>query len=259
MRELRIWLFYTNNSFQMMLANKPTAAVLLFGKLIRIALFLVFLWFLLGGVTSVAGYSREQIIFFYLSFNLVDTLAQLFYREVYRFRPLVVSGSLDFVLLKPINPLIRVLLGGGDLLDLIMLFLLSTIILFYSINNLPINIANVGLFLTLVLNGLLIATAFHIMVLGIGIITTSVDHLIMIYRDMTSMVRIPVDLYVEPIRSLLTFIIPLGIMITFPAKAFLGLLSWQWVGVSLIFGIASFLLALRFWNYALRQYSSASS
>ena len=33
--------------------------------------------------------------FFYLSFSLVDTIAQLFFREVYRFRPLIVSGDFD--------------------------------------------------------------------------------------------------------------------------------------------------------------------
>jgi len=40
--------------------------------------------------------------------------AQLLFRDVYRFRPKVVSGDFDLILVKPINPLFRVLLGGAD-------------------------------------------------------------------------------------------------------------------------------------------------
>lgn len=259
MKEFKIWLKYTSNSFQQTLANWPTASILLVGKAIRVVLFLIFLGFLFRGTNGIAGYSRTQIIFFYLSFNLTDTLAQLFYREVYRFRQLVVSGTLDYVLVKPLNPLIRVLMGGGDILDLIMLCLLVAITTIFTINNFTINIANLLLYLSLIINGFVIATAFHILVLGIGVMTTSVDHMVMIYRDMTSMMRIPVDLYIEPIRFLLTFVLPLGIMITFPAKAFLGLLSWQLILLSLGFGITSFFLSLKFWNFAIKKYSSASS
>lgn len=259
MKELKVWLKYTNNSFQQMLTSRVTMAIFMTGKIFRILMFLAFLIFLFQGANSLAGYSRNQIIFFYLSFNLIDTLAQLFFREVYRFRPLIVSGNFDFVLLKPINPLIRVLLGGGDVLDLLTLLLTAILTAAFAWQNLPITGVNVFLYLILILNGLLIAAAFHIFVLGLGIITTSVDHLVMIYRDMASMARIPIDVYIDPIRTFLTFVIPLGIMITFPAKAFMGILSWQFVGLAMVFGIVGISFSLLFWNYAVRKYSSASS
>ncbi len=232
---------------------------LMTGKIIRVLLFLGFLFFLFKGAGGLGGYTKNQIIFFYLSFNLIDTLAQLFFREVYRFRPLIVSGNFDFVLLKPVNPLIRVLLGGADVMDLMMLFLLTIAVLFFTLGNFSITPLNLLIFILLLFNGFLVAAAFHIFVLGIGIITTSVDHLIIIYRDMTSMLRIPVDLYVEPIRFILTFLLPLGIMITFPSKALLGILSANLIIVSLVFGITSLFLSLKFWSFALKKYSSASS
>ena len=109
------------------------------------------------------------------------------------------------------------------------------------------------------LSGLLLAAAFHIFVLGVGVITTAIDHLIMVYRDFTSMLRIPVDLYIEPIRFLLTFAIPLGIMITFPAKSLMGLLSPQFIAISLAFSLVALFLSLKFWHWSLKRYSSASS
>jgi ABC-2 type transport system permease protein len=108
-------------------------------------------------------------------------------------------------------------------------------------------------------NTLLVATAFHVTVLAIGILTLTVDHLIMVYRDITALVRIPVDLFSEPVRSLITFVIPVGLMFTFPAKSLLGLLSTELVIFTSLLAICYLLVALKFWRFALKHYSSASS
>lgn len=259
MKEIKIWLLYTNNSFQQVLSNRATIIIFMTGKILRVALFLGFLFFLLKGTKGIGSYSPNQIIFFYLSFNLIDTLAQLFFREVYRFRPLIVSGSMDLILVKPINPLVRVLLGGADVMDLMMLILLTATVVIFGTTQLSIAPVSWLAYLVLVLNGLIISAAFYIFVLGLGVVTTTVDHLVNIYRDFTSMLRIPVDIYSEPLRFVITYVLPLGIMITFPAKALLGLLSPSLYIISILFGIISIYFALLFWNYSLKKYSSASS
>ena len=81
----------------------------------------------------------------------------------------------------------------------------------------------------------------------------------MIYRDLTSLGRLPVDIYKEPLKSILTFLIPVGIMVTLPAKALMGLVSPSGVIVSLGIGIAAIFVAKRFWSLALKRYTSASS
>lgn len=259
MKEIKIWLMYTTNSFQQVLNNRFLVSIFLSGKLLRIGLFLVFLTFLFKGTRGIGGYSRDQIIFFYLSFNLVDTLAQLFFREVYRFRSLIISGGLDFVLVKPMNSLVRVLLGGADALDFIMLLIIGTITLWFGLSFITTDPVRWLVYLLLVINGFILAASLHIFVLGLGIITTTVDHLIMVYRDFTSLLRIPIDLYQQPIRALLTFVIPLGIMVTFPPKSLMGLLSPDFILISFAFSLIFLTLSLIFWNYSLRYYQSASS
>lgn len=257
MKELKIWWLYTVNSFQQTLTNRSLVVIFMTGKILRIVLFAIFLNFLLKGTQGLAGYSSQQVIFFYLSFNLVDTLAQLLFREVYRFRQLVVTGNLDLVLSKPLNPLLRVLLGGGDLLDLIMLLLIAGLVVWFGMNYISLSLFSWAAYLLLIINGLIIAAAFHILVLALGMVTTTIDHLIMVYRDFSSMLRIPVDLYIEPVRSLLTFVIPLGIMLTFPAKALMGLLSLQLIVTSLVLTGVFLFLSLKYWRYSLKQYASA--
>jgi ABC-2 type transport system permease protein len=259
MKEFKIWLKYTNNSFQQTLNNRFAVLILLVGKILRIVLFVTFLHFLFNGTRSLAGYNREQIIFFYLAFNLIDSLGQMLYREVYRFRPLVVSGGLDLVLTKPISPLLRVLMGGADVIDLIMLVFIFCATVWYGLAYISANPAHWLLFFALVINGLLISTAFHLLVLGLGILTVTVDHFVMIYRDLVALMRIPVDLYAEPLRTFLTFVIPLGIMITFPAKSLMGLLPVELIIYSLGFSCIVLFLSLKFWHFSLRFYQSASS
>ncbi|OGM57931.1 hypothetical protein A3E46_01875 [Candidatus Woesebacteria bacterium RIFCSPHIGHO2_12_FULL_46_16] len=254
----KIWWLMSKNAFISMLANRLGASVFMFGKLLRFGFFLVFIIFLLKGTNTLAGYNLNQTLFFFLTFNLIDVVTQFLYREVYRFRPLVVSGSFDLVLTKPVNALFRSLMGGADILDFMTIppLILAIYFLGRSLNPTTVQVL---LYLFLLINGLVIATAFHIAVLSLGIITLEIDHTIMIYRDLTNLGRFPIDIYREPLKGLLTYLIPVGIMITLPAKALMGLVSPGGIVVSFVLGVVSLFLALRYWNFALTKYSSASS
>lgn len=230
----------------------------LVGKVLRFSLFIGFLYFLIQGTNGLAGYTGNQAVFFFLVFNVVDVLGQFFFREVYRFRPKIVSGDFDLTLVKPANALFVSLLGGADIIDFVTIppLIIATA---YAGTLFNPGILNVMYFVLLIINGLMIAAAFHIMVLAMAIITLEIDHTIMIYRDLTSFGRFPVDIYKQPIQGLLTYLIPVGIMMTFPAKALMGLISPGGVLISLLIGVFAILLSFKFWNFALKKYASASS
>src|SRR3989344_2347684 len=157
MKILKVWLKYTNNSFQQTLADKVAVSLLLSGKFFRIITFVIFLNFLFSGSRNLAGYSREQIIFFYLTFVLIDGLAQFLFRESYRFRELVVTGNLDMVLVKPIHPIIRVLFGGMDVLDLFVNCFILAVILYFGISQLHPTLGQWILYFLFIFNSLIIA------------------------------------------------------------------------------------------------------
>jgi ABC-2 type transport system permease protein len=248
----------TKNSFIQVLINKFGASILLTGKIFRFVFFITFLVFLLRGTQNLAGYNLNQTLFFFLTFNLVDVVSQFFFREVYRFRPLVVSGGFDLVLTKPISPLFRSLMGGADILDFFTIppLIFAVIVIGKALDP---SLAAVSYYILLVINGLILATAFHIVVISLGIITLEIDHTIMIYRDLTNLGRFPIDIYKEPLKGILTYLIPVGIMITLPAKALMGLVNPAGVILSLTIGIVALLVAKRFWSFALKKYTSASS
>ncbi|QQG40961.1 MAG: ABC-2 family transporter protein [Candidatus Levyibacteriota bacterium] len=258
-RYFRLWLLFTRLTTMVAFQSRFGAIVFLFGKLLRFLFFLLFIVVLVSKTQTLVGYSIWQIVFFFATFNLIDTIPQLLWREVYRFRSYVVSGFFDYIITKPISPLFRSLFGGSDILDIVML-IISFIFIFFSAAKLEIlTLMGIISFCALVLNAMVISLALHIFVLSIGILTTEIDNAIMLYRDLTQMGRLPIDVYAQPLRGFLTFIIPVGIMITFPAKAIMGLLSWQMLIFSFAAGLTFFILSLFCWNFALKHYASVSS
>ena len=118
-RYIKVWLMMSRNAFLVTLSNKVLLLIFLTGKVLRFGFFISFLFFIVRGSDGIAGYSLNQAAFFFLTFSLIDVVAQFLFREVYRFRHKVVRGDLDLILAKPFNPLFRVLFGGADIIDLV--------------------------------------------------------------------------------------------------------------------------------------------
>ncbi len=232
----------------------------LIGKIARFVLFFIFLFSVLSRVGSLAGYSKEQVILFFLVFNIIDVIIQFLFRGVYVFRPLIISGNFDLDLLKPLPSYFRPLLGWTDILDLITLLPLLIFTTWYIfVHQLLVSPSSLILFLFLLINSIFLGFAFHLLVCSIGVLTTEVDHLIWIYRDLTGMARFPTDIYGKGVQSVLTFVIPVVVLITVPAKALLGILSGWGVILSFLVGVLAAYLSLKFWFWSLKKYTSASS
>lgn len=71
--------------------------------------------------------------------------------------------------------------------------------------------------------------------------------------------KLPIDIYKQPLRGILTYLVPVGIMMTLPAKALLGLVSPVGVLASFALGLLTIFVSMRFWKFALKRYTSASS
>lgn len=259
LRYLKVWFLLSANSFQTFFVSRIGAALFLLGKILRFSFFLGFLVLLVSKTKVLTGYNLWQVILFYLTFNLIDSITQMLFREVYRFQQMIISGSFDLLLTKPVNSLFRVLFGGTDLLDFITLF---PFVIFIGISMSKLSQVSVwGIlsYIILVLNAISIAMSFHIIIMALAILTSEINHTIMIYRDFIGMGKLPVDIYGQPLRSFITFVIPVGLMMTFPVKSLIGLLNIETIFISIAVGLLFFMGSMTFWNYTLKKYTSASS
>jgi len=256
---IKVWWLVSLRAAQVQLLNNWSGILFLIGKVVRFLLFFVFIFSILSSTKTLAGYNREQVIFFFLVFNLVDITTQFLFRGIYQFRFRVVRGDFDLDLIKPLPSFFRPIFAWADILDLITLIPLWSFFIWFIFNKIFLGLGSFFLFLLLFLNSLIIGFALHLLVAAVGIITLEIDHLIMVYRDLINMAQFPTDIYQKGIQFILTFTVPVVILITVPAKALLGILSWPWVVLSFIMGLGLLWGSLRFWRFALSRYNSASS
>lgn len=259
-RYLRIWWRIAVMSFATQMSNPLSSFGYLLGKMARLLFFIIFLKAVFRHTESLAGYTLAQSVLFFLTFNIVDILAQLFFRGIYGIRSIVRDGDLDYFLTQPINLLWRVCFSTVDFLDLLTIIPILGVT-WITLTNIPGATSPEALlaYTVLVFNGLLIAFALHVMVAGLSVWTQEMDNAIWIYRDLMTLGRFPSDIYDAPMRAILIFVIPIAVMISFPAKAAMGLLSPSWMAVSFFIAAASVGLSLLFWQFSCRRYTSVSS
>lgn len=255
-----VWKMTALNAVQEAFVNRASNSLFFAGKMIRFAMSLLFLMMIKQSSNALGSYTTDQMIVFYLTYQFVDTLAQIVYRGTYMFGNMVRTGEFDFFLSKPINPLFRALTGKPDINDVVFFFPSTLLSLYIVLNlNLHITLQSLTIYFILLINSFLIATALHILVLTVGVMTTEVDGIVWMYRDLMSLGQIPVSIYQEPLRSILFFVIPVGMMITIPSEILFSSDPTYSLLLTALVGIGSVLASLLLWNAGVKQYSSASS
>lgn len=256
----RVWYLMAANALQETFVNRWANMLFFIGKAVRLTMTLLVLFLIKSNISSFAGYTPDEMVMFFLTYQFIDVFAQIFYRGVYIFNNKVRTGEFDFLLAKPINPLFQSLTGKPDFNDALF-FIPSTLISLYIASQLEITISltSVVWFLVLLANSFLLATALHILILAVAIFTTEIDGAVWLYRDMMQLGRFPVNIYFAPIRIALFFLIPVGMMVTIPTEFLLQTSPTYSAAIVSLFSIGFFVASLKIWQFSLKHYSSASS
>lgn len=259
-RYFLFWSILARNALQEAFVNRWTNSLFFTGKAVRFAMMIVVLFIIKNQVRSMGGYTSNEIVVFFLTYQFLDTVVQIMYRGVYLFDTKVRSGEFDFYLLNPINALFRALLGKPDLNDVVFL-IPSTLVSIYIVSTLGLQItpASTVWFLLLLFNSFLIATALHVLVLCLGVVASEVQSAIWLYRDITRLGQFPVVVYGELLRFALFFVIPVGLMVTVPAELLLHRQPSVSLTLTTIVSTSLFAVSLRLWHKSLKKYTSASS
>jgi ABC-2 type transport system permease protein len=258
-RHARLWLRTASMSMQAQLTYRLGSVGFLIGKAIRMAFFFAFVAAVFDHVQTIAGYTLLETALFFLTFNIVDMAAQIFFRGVYNARRTVSEGDFDFYLIQPCSPLLRMVCSSVDVLDVITLvpvLVMTAVVL----KRLPPLGWERGLeYAALTANAVALVFAVHVAVAALTVRTQELENAIWIYRDVMFMGRFPVDVYASPVRWALTFGVPIAVMTSFPAKAFLGRLSLAWAAYAFGLTLAALAASLAFWRSSVARYTSSSS
>ncbi len=256
----RIWARLAVMSFKIQTGHAVASTGYLLGKLVRLAFFLLFLTSIFKHTPALAGYRLEEVALFFLTFNVIDILAQLFFRGIYGIRGMVREGDFDYFLIQPVQILFRVSFNTVDFLDVVTVIPVLAVT-GYVMAQLPqaLSLSSLLMYSALCVNGMMIALAIHIAVASLAVWTQELDNTIWIYRDVMTLGRFPVDIYTPVVQNILTLVVPVAVMISFPVKGFLHQLSPNALVLAGLMSSLSLALSLLFWNAATRHYTSVSS
>lgn len=254
------WTMLARNELQTSFVNRYTNLLFLVGKLIRFGMGVLFLILIKNNTRMLGGYTSDQAIVFFLTYQFVDTIVQAIYRGAYNFGHQVRTGEFDLTLSQPINSLFRALLGKPDFNDVAFIIPTTVISVWLMANlNIEITFINFLIYLILLINSFIIATSLHILALSVGILTTEVDNLMWIYRDISRMGQFPVNIYGQLLKLALFFLVPIGFMYTVPAQVLLGTKPEYLLAIAFIISASFLTFSIVIWRWSLKRYSSVGS
>jgi ABC-2 type transport system permease protein len=169
------------------------------------------------------------------------------------------SGKLDFSLLRPIDIQFQATFRYWQplvIIDLLIGFgIIGTAI--YQLGHV-VTISNLIAFLLSLSLGVMIMYAI---LLGLsGLVFWSPGFLFTwIFDALFQLARYPVGLYPGWLKMLLTWVIPVGIMTTFPAQALVGSLTNKLLSIEILVASLFLIGASILFHAAIKRYASASS
>jgi ABC-2 type transport system permease protein len=171
------------------------------------------------------------------------------------------NGALDFVLLKPADAQFLVSTAkfepwrAVDFLGAAVIFSFA----FQRLGRWPSldELAVAGMLLGM---AVLLLYSIWILVVSASFWVVRMDNLSYLFGSIFDAARWPIDAFKSPLlRNIFTYVFPLALMTTFPARALLGKLGPTNTAVALAGGVAFTVLARLVWTRAVRFYTSASS
>lgn len=211
--------------------------------------------------TTVFRWKREELLLLNGMYGIIIGIFHtVFSRNFERFASVIHFGQLDTVLVKPFDSqfLLSFWMFGYSSLSRIVIAFLYTM---YISQQLRVSFApiHVIFFLLLMIISLLLLYSLWFIVITTTVWFTRLSNLVALMFNITGMARYPQEMFHQLVNYVFIFLLPLTLIITVPTKVYLQRLHLFDVGELLSLSLIFFFISRRFWKFALRYYTSASS
>ncbi len=221
------------------------------------SLFGLFLFY--GNNYTFPGWSWESALIVLGIFTLLQGFSATFLApNLNRIVRHVQEGTLDFVLLKPIRSQFWLsihTLSPWGLPDI----LFGCVMIGYAGTKLNLGISGYILSAVPLFFGLVILYSLWFMLGACSIWFVKIYNATEVLRGLLEAGRYPMAAYPTAFRFFFTFVVPVAFLTTIPAEAMLGNSQLGWVLGAAVLAFGLFAVSTRFWRFALRFYTSASS
>lgn len=262
MREhLRLLWVFLKISFQDDAAYRGEFWMRLISTLFMLASAFAGLWILFFHTDRIAGWAMEEVLVLIGAFHIVagvirTVLAPNFQRIVDEVR----EGTLDFVLTKPVSSQFlasfrRIIVTAA------MESVMGLLLVAYGIAGMSLQTGfyTAAAFAFALACGLVVVYSFWLVLITLVFWFVRIDNATQIFWALFEAGRYPLDIYPGWLRIVVTYLVPVGVVTTFPAHGIAGRLSAGSLALYALVAAASLYVASRFWRFGVGHYTSASS
>jgi len=260
-RYLSLLALFARNSLQVALEYRANFVV----ALLQSSFWLV--WGVVGTLVffrftgTIGGWTLPQVLLVVGLFRVFEGVIDGVMRpNITRIVEYIQKGTLDFVLLKPVDSQFMASLRQINLLTLPD-FLVGAGLIVYGLwlqRHMPSALELLA-FAALLVCGVVIAYSLWMLLTTTAFWLVRVENIAELLTAAYETARFPVSAFSGAIRITLTFIIPIAFLTTFPAAALLGTLDLRYLALAPLMAAALLLASRAYWRLALRSYTSASS
>jgi len=260
-RYVDLWISFSRNCLLRELEFRGNCLIKMAGNLLRLAITMVFFQVLFLHTPTIGGWDIHSTLLLVAVNQMVNGLYNAFFStNITRIPDYVREGTLDFVLVKPIDPQFLTTLRYVNFSALFSL-VFPLLIIFYLVaaGSIAVSLSAFALSLLLLSCGVAIRYALGLAVMTLSFWATETYALHSLYTDFFSLSGYPAVIFRGGWQIFFTFIVPVIVVANFPVMALMQVLDATAVLFAL--GLAAVLLLLTRWffHFALRNYCSASS
>jgi ABC-2 type transport system permease protein len=261
MRYLRLLWLFAQTEFQFAVEYRANLVLDLFEEVVVVATSLIAVSVLFTHTGTLNGWSLGQMIVLLGVYYLIQGAQSVVFEvSLERFMEHIRLGTLDFILIKPVNSQFVISTRHVQVAQIAQV-LFGLGLLMVGVDQVGEAVGPgevVGFTLTLICGLSLVYSL--VLVLGtVAFWATRVENLLAIFWSFLDAGRFPVDVYPGWMRVTLSTIVPIGVAVTVPAEAIAGRLDGLGLALMLVGSVVVFGFASWFWRLGVRNYTGASA
>lgn len=229
---------------------------------ISMAVSLAFLTLVFTNITNLQGWTFNEMLFLAGFGGTVLFTQNFFLFNIFRLgEEYLISGDMDRVLLRPLNPLFQIY--ADDVHDNNLPKVIANIVLMiYAISQigLTLSLMQIAYAAVSMLSGILVIASIYLILSTTAFWTGTSGSAVWLFFQISNFRKYPFEIFATAIQVVLVTLVPIAFATYFPASFLLGKEGFKtWKIATPLVGPLFYFLAYKFWLFGLSKYSSTGS
>ncbi len=264
MRLLRLYVEYTKVNIKKLTEYRLNALIGFLAIGLSNVSSVIFFWIIFANIPTLNGWTLGQVLFIVGTVSTAYGITHTFFPgvSVWWVEGLVQHGGLDRMLLKPIKILPHLLVYGAIDTDGIGDLIAGFAILAVASSMIGVNwtLLSLGIYALFIASAVVILLSMHLIMSTLSFWVVRASPVADIFFTLMRFSEYPIDIFNPVIIFFLSVIIPIGFLSYYPAQIFIGQgLYMNLAYLTPVVAIVMFVIASKFFNFGLKNYSSTGS